>query len=71
MDIPLGLTFDDVLLRPAQSDVLPSMANTQTRLTRSIGLNIPVLSSAMDGSHSVSAAAALLSDVIQRVPAPV
>ena len=48
MDIPLGLTFDDVLLRPAQSDVLPSMANTQTRLTRSIGLNIPVLSSAMD-----------------------
>ena len=48
MDIPFGLTFDDVLLRPAQSDVLPSMANTQTRLTRSIGLNIPVLSSAMD-----------------------
>lgn len=48
MDIPLGLTFDDVLLRPAQSNVLPSMANTQTRLTREIGLNIPVLSSAMD-----------------------
>jgi len=30
MDIPLGLTFDDVLLRPAESDVLPSMANTVT-----------------------------------------
>ncbi len=48
MDIPLGLTFDDVLLRPAESDVLPSMANTMTRLTRSISLNIPVISSAMD-----------------------
>jgi len=47
-DIPLGLTFDDVLLRPAESEVLPSMANTQTRLTREIGLNIPILSAAMD-----------------------
>ena len=48
MDIPLGLTFDDVLLRPAESDVLPSMANTATQLTRGIALNIPVLSAAMD-----------------------
>ncbi|WP_394727938.1 IMP dehydrogenase [Altererythrobacter sp. GH1-8] len=48
MDIPLGLTFDDVLLRPAESDVLPSMANTATRLTKEIALNIPVLSAAMD-----------------------
>ncbi|MFY7745727.1 MAG: IMP dehydrogenase [Erythrobacter sp.] len=48
MDIPLGLTFDDVLLRPAESNVLPSMADTSTRLTRDICLNIPVLSSAMD-----------------------
>lgn len=48
MEIPLGLTFDDVLLRPAQSNVLPSMADTKTQLTREIGLNIPVLSSAMD-----------------------
>ncbi|GAA4039406.1 IMP dehydrogenase [Parerythrobacter jejuensis] len=47
-DIPLGLTFDDVLLRPAESDVLPSMANTSTHLTREIGLNIPVVSAAMD-----------------------
>ncbi len=47
-DIPLGLTFDDVLLRPAESEVLPSMANTSTRLTRDIALNIPVISSAMD-----------------------
>ena len=48
LDIPLGLTFDDVLLRPAESDILPSMANTATRLTRDIALSIPVISSAMD-----------------------
>jgi IMP dehydrogenase len=48
MEIPLGLTFDDVLLRPAESNVLPSMANTATKLTKDIALNIPVLSSAMD-----------------------
>ncbi|QFT78073.1 IMP dehydrogenase [Erythrobacter sp. THAF29] len=48
MDIPLGLTFDDVLLRPAESSVLPSMANTKTQLTREIALNIPILSAAMD-----------------------
>jgi IMP dehydrogenase len=47
-DIPLGLTFDDVLLRPAKSDLVPSQADTRTRLTREIGLNIPVVSSAMD-----------------------
>ncbi|MBS0476296.1 MAG: IMP dehydrogenase [Proteobacteria bacterium] len=48
MDIPLGLTFDDVLLRPAESDIVPSMADTRTRLSRAIALNIPVISSAMD-----------------------
>jgi len=48
MDIPLGLTFDDVLLRPGESDIVPSMANTATWLTREIALNIPVISSAMD-----------------------
>ncbi|AKM06658.1 Inosine-5'-monophosphate dehydrogenase [Pelagerythrobacter marensis] len=48
IDIPLGLTFDDVLLRPAESDILPSMADTRTQLTRQIALNIPVLSAAMD-----------------------
>jgi len=48
MDIPLGLTFDDVLLRPGASDILPSMADTRTRLTKGIALNIPVISSAMD-----------------------
>jgi IMP dehydrogenase len=48
MDISLGLTFDDVLLRPGESDVLPSQADTRSRLTREIALNIPVISSAMD-----------------------
>lgn len=48
MDIRLGLTFDDVLLVPAESEVLPSQADTRTRVTRDIGLNIPILSSAMD-----------------------
>ncbi len=44
----LGLTFDDVLLVPAESAVLPSEAITATMVTRGIGLNIPILSSAMD-----------------------
>ncbi len=48
MDIRLGLTFDDVLLQPGASDVLPSQANTQTHITRDIMLNIPIISSAMD-----------------------
>src|ERR1700684_3576174 len=46
--IPEGLTFDDVLLVPARSEVLPAEADTRTRLTRTIPLNIPVVSSAMD-----------------------
>ena len=48
MDIRLGLTFDDVLLQPGASEILPSQADTSTRLTRDISLNIPILSSAMD-----------------------
>src|ERR671917_62536 len=47
-DIPLGLTFDDVLLQPLKSQVLPSQADTRSFLTREIPLNIPILSSAMD-----------------------
>jgi IMP dehydrogenase len=48
MEIREALTFDDVLLLPAASSVLPSTADTRTRVTRSIGMNIPLLSSAMD-----------------------
>src|SRR5262249_43813420 len=43
-----GITFDDVLLEPAYSDVLPRDADVRTQLTRNIRLNIPVLSSPMD-----------------------
>jgi len=48
MEIETGLTFDDVLLKPAASEILPSQANTRTQLTRGIALNIPVISAAMD-----------------------
>jgi len=43
-----GITFDDVLLIPAESDVVPSQVETSTKLTREIGLNIPICSAAMD-----------------------
>jgi IMP dehydrogenase len=46
--VPEALTFDDVLLLPARSDVVPALANTQTQLTREIRLNIPIISAAMD-----------------------
>jgi IMP dehydrogenase len=46
--IPEGLTFDDVLLLPSRSGVLPAQADTRTCLSRNIGLNIPVVSAAMD-----------------------
>ncbi len=48
MEIREALTFDDVLLVPGASNVLPSTADTSTFVTKSIALNIPVLSSAMD-----------------------
>jgi IMP dehydrogenase len=43
-----GITFDDVLLLPAKSDVLPTEVDTSTRLTPRVRLHIPILSSAMD-----------------------
>src|SRR5690606_1739411 len=43
-----ALTFDDVLLQPARSDVLPTDVDIRTRVTRDIFLNLPILSSAMD-----------------------
>ena len=46
--VPEALTFDDVLLLPARSDVVPSLANTQTQFSRNIQLNIPLASAAMD-----------------------
>jgi IMP dehydrogenase len=46
--IEIGLTFDDVLLRPARSEVHPNFVDVSTRLTRDIRLNIPIISAAMD-----------------------
>jgi IMP dehydrogenase len=54
-----GLTFDDVLLLPAYSQVLPREVNIQTRLTKEISLNIPMLSSAMDTVTEATLAIAL------------
>ena len=46
--IPEGLTFDDVLLVPNKSAILPTEVDTRTRVTRHITLNIPIVSAAMD-----------------------
>ena len=44
----MALTFDDVLLQPARSDILPTQTDIRTRVTKDIELNLPILSSAMD-----------------------
>jgi IMP dehydrogenase len=54
-----GLTFDDVLLVPAESSVLPNAVSTATRLTRTIALNVPVVSAAMDTVTEARTAIAL------------
>lgn len=48
MEIREGLTFDDVLLQPKASDIIPAQAQLHTRLTRSITMNVPLISAAMD-----------------------
>ena len=58
-DINEGLTFDDVLLVPAYSDVLPSETDTRTRFSRGIELQIPLCSSAMDTVTEANLAIAL------------
>ena len=47
-DIPEALTFDDVLLLPAESGVLPAEVDISTKLTKKINLNMPIISAAMD-----------------------
>ncbi|MDI7268885.1 MAG: IMP dehydrogenase [Myxococcota bacterium] len=58
-EFPTGLTFDDVLLLPGSSDVLPAQADVRTRLTRTIPLQIPILSAAMDTVTEWRAAVAM------------
>ena len=73
-DIAIGLTFDDVLILPAYSEVLPGEVETQTQVTRNIKINIPVLSSAMDTVTESRMAIALAREgglgVIHRILSP-
>src|SRR5215213_1158618 len=58
-EIKEGLTFDDVLLVPAYSDILPNEVETSTRFSRNIRVNIPLCSSAMDTVTEANLAIAL------------
>jgi IMP dehydrogenase len=73
--VRLALTFDDVILIPAKSEVLPSETNTQTYVSRHIAINIPIVSSAMDTVTESRLAIALAREggigVIHRVLSPV
>ena len=73
-NIQTGLTFDDVLLLPAKSDVLPREVDLQTNLTKNIKLNVPLLSSAMDTVTEASLAIAIAREggigIIHRAMSP-
>ena len=75
MDIIEALTFDDVVLMPAASEVLPAETCTRTRLTRTVDLGIPLLSAAMDtvteSALAIAMAQAGSSGVIHRNLSPV
>ncbi|OPY39355.1 MAG: Inosine-5'-monophosphate dehydrogenase [Methanoregula sp. PtaU1.Bin051] len=59
LDVPLSLTFDDVLLEPAASEIEPAEADVRTRFSKAIALNIPLVSSAMDTVTEADMAIAL------------
>jgi len=71
----LGLTYDDVVLVPAKSQILPSEVDMRTRLTRHIKINIPIISSAMDTVTEFRLAVAIAREgglgIIHRVLSPV
>ncbi len=70
----LGLTYDDVVLVPARSQVVPSEVDTRTRVTRHIGIHIPIISSAMDTVTDARLAIAMAREggigIVHRVFAP-
>jgi len=74
VEIKIALTFDDVLLLPARSEVLPKGVNIRTDLTRKIKINIPILSSAMDTVTEASMAIAMAREggigIIHRAMSP-
>jgi IMP dehydrogenase len=67
MTFPEGLAFDDVLLRPGYSTYMPSEVDTSARLTRTIRLNLPILSSAMDTVTEARLAVAMAQDQAEEV----
>jgi IMP dehydrogenase len=73
-EIRLGLTYDDVVLVPATSQVLPSEVDTRTRLSRNIQLNIPIVSAAMDTVTEARLAIAMAQEgglgIVHRVLSP-
>jgi IMP dehydrogenase len=73
-DIRVGLTYDDVVLVPGKSEVLPAEVNTQTKVSRNITINIPIVSSAMDTVTEARLAIALAREgglgIIHRVLSP-
>ena len=72
--LPIGLTFDDVLLLPAKSDILPRDVDISTKLTRNITLNIPIISAAMDTVTEADLAVAIAREgglgIIHRAMSP-
>ncbi|MBD0306004.1 MAG: IMP dehydrogenase, partial [Nitrospiraceae bacterium] len=72
--VRLGLTFDDVVLVPAKSEVLPSETNTQTQVSRKLTINIPIVSAAMDTVTEARLAIALAREgglgIVHRVLSP-
>ena len=63
-----GLTFDDVLLIPAESDVLPNEVDLSTKLTKDITLNIPLMTSAMDTVTESNISAIWVVKIVTAIP---
>ncbi|MCL6641401.1 MAG: IMP dehydrogenase, partial [Candidatus Rokubacteria bacterium] len=65
-DLPLGLTFDDVLVIPGESEVVPRDVDVRTKLTRELTINIPLVSAAMDTVTEARLAIALALSIIHK-----